>query len=206
MIIQSQSSTAETERGPSQQTDAGQTPDAKSTSVIRVVVVYEDHPARDRARDLCSRLTGPRSNDLEVQASWWQFALLGRSALRELAVQETVVADIVFFALGPAPSLPAEVKQFNEEWAAKRTDPEGLLAVLAPSELPSNHAAPLHHYFYNLAKRARVDYLSSFNTFRDGPILDEHAADSHELSLLTPLLVEAYREDSLDPRWGISEW
>jgi hypothetical protein len=130
----------------------------------RIVVFYDDMPAKAQAERLCGRVCADFGTGIEFQVAWWAFPLLPYAALAQLATADATAADVILFSLGQSRHLPAEVVAFNERWLAQRPEPGGLLACLQLEEAGEWDSGPesgvLKSYFLELASRAQMAWLA----------------------------------------------
>lgn len=140
-------------------------PELSENKACRLVVIYDDQEARNRAHSLSAKLRNTFSGEVEFAESWWKFSVLDGKSLRHLAASDVAQADLVLFSLGASNDLPDGLVEFNEMWVSERKGKQGLLAVLAhPSASVWSAAGSLENYFKDLAQYAKLDFITSSMT------------------------------------------
>src|SRR4030095_2598145 len=93
-----------------------------------MAVFYDDDFARERAMQLCGRLSVRFHEDPAFDFSWWKIRHLKDPAIAQLAAQVAARADLVFVSSSRAePSL--ELKKWVEDWLPHRRGQDGALVT-----------------------------------------------------------------------------
>jgi hypothetical protein len=144
---------------PSEQSAKG------SKNAWRVVVLYEQPDARERAVKFCGELVDRFWAAYDFSVTWWPFELLGqRDAARE-ASEKAVVADLMVFAGNLQGELPPAVQGWLDAWVALRGEREGtLIGVLQDSGELRLGLPDRHPFLRHMAHRAGMDYLTEVPT------------------------------------------
>jgi hypothetical protein len=132
---------------------------SKPPSVLNVVVVFQDAPARQWARqiyDKVSRLVG----DDAIWSTWWEIHRLATPAVLSDAVQAVAEADIVVVSLQTASEPPPELCAWIEAWLQRRKPDEGaLVALIGVQEGAGSQAFRMRDYLRGVARAGRLDFL-----------------------------------------------
>jgi hypothetical protein len=100
----------------------------RANDICRVVVVYEDIAAHDRAMELAGRLDEEMGLDLPFTFDSWNFKDLGEPASAQAATEAAARADIILVS-AHGNDLPSAVGHWLEHCAGERTSAEGALAL-----------------------------------------------------------------------------
>ena len=123
-----------------------------------MLVVYENHEARDRATAACDFLVQKFWADIEFEFYWWRLEYLNAPELGERAALNAAEADILFFAIDSA---PVQLSWFDR-WLAHRAGRPGLLVQLTEiASNPSPDEAAIARFFKEMTSRADMDFLSA---------------------------------------------
>jgi hypothetical protein len=130
------------------------------TEPRRIVVIFEDHPAREYALR-SHNLPEPSAPSAGTPALWLSFDSLAQSAHADTGAKMAMDADLVVFAVSPAGDLPQLVKFWIEGWIGKRSTREGaIVGLVHRRDDPSDLACLKEIYLRHAAHRAGMDYLS----------------------------------------------
>lgn len=168
-------------------------PELSESKTCRLVVIYDDQEARNRAHSLYGKLRDTFFGEIEFAESWWKFSVLGGKSLRHLAASDVAQADLVLFSLGTSNDLPDGLIEFNEMWVSERNGSRGLLAVLAhPSASVWTAAGSLENYFKDLAQHAKLDFISSTVTDPPPRFAEPNQEKLNRERFLKPLIDEYF--------------
>jgi hypothetical protein len=144
-------------------------PDDASTEAFEpceMAVFYDDDVARDRALQLCGRLSGRFHEDPSFDFSWWRIRHLKDPAIAQLAADVAARADLVFVSSSrPKPSL--ELKKWVENWLPHRRGHDGALVTWVNRSSKGETETQLELYLRDVAKKGQLDFL---------PLMDAAAA------------------------------
>ena len=132
-----------------------------------MAVFYDDDFARDRAMQLCDRLTDRFHQDPPFGFSWWRIRHLKDPAVAQLAAQVAARADLLF--VSSSRGEPAvELEEWVKQWLPQRRGRDGALVTwVNHSSAEENQQTQLELYLRNVAKEGQLDFL---------PLVDAAAA------------------------------
>jgi hypothetical protein len=124
-----------------------------------MAIFYDDDFARDRAMQLCDRLTDRFHEDPAFGFSWWRIRHLKDPAVAQLAAQVAAHADLVF--VSSSREEPAvELKEWIKDWLPRRQGHEGALVTWVNRPPTSTKAeTQLESYLRSVAKEGQLDFL-----------------------------------------------
>ena len=139
---------------------AGGSSSVKPAEVCRMVVVYEDGMAHDRAMELAGRLASQFGGEPAFAFDSWNFKDLAQPKLTLAAVEAAARADIILFTTH-GNDLPSAVVAWLEYCAGARTRADGALALLLtePFMLSASTGAVISR-LQSAARLLRMDFLS----------------------------------------------
>jgi len=161
----------------------------EAKAVCRVVVVYEDAAARDRAVAFCDQLVGRFWNRFEFEVNWWSFAHLEAATSAHDSAGQAAQADLVIFAAAPEGDFPSSVPAWLETWIDQRADREGMLVgLMEAAESLGPLQSQKHHYLRHAAHRGAMDYLTQVPDEISRTIPDSLDSYSQRAGQVTSLL------------------
>ena len=132
---------------------------AEIEDACKIVVFYENTPARVGAMSVCDRLVDQFAEDLDFEFRWWKFKRLGDTNLRGQIMEFALKADIVMFCPQGA-GLSEEASEWLEAWAESGVNSDGAIALVVPANVdPEGGTAKLSPGFKWAAKRLGMDFL-----------------------------------------------
>ena len=128
-----------------------------------MAVFYDDDVARDRAMQLCGRLSDRFHEDPPFDFSWWRIRHLKDPAVAQLASQVAARADLVFVSSSrPEPSM--ELKKWVEDWLPRRRGHDGALVTWVNRSSRAETETQLELYLRSVAKKGQLDFLPLMDT------------------------------------------
>ena len=132
----------------------------RANDVCRIVVVYEDAAAHDRAMELASRLEEEIGTELPFVFDSWNFKNLAEPASARTAADAAARADIILLS-AHGNDLPSAVGRWLELCAMERTTDEGALALfLAEPFMLSAASEAIIARLQQAASLLRMDFVS----------------------------------------------
>jgi hypothetical protein len=132
----------------------------RANDVCRIVVVYEDAAAHDRAMELAGRLEEEMGAELPFIFESWNFKNLGEPASAREATSAAARADIILVS-AHGNDLPSAVGRWLELCALERTTDEGALALfLAEPFMLSAASEAVITRLQHAAGLLRMDFVS----------------------------------------------
>ena len=95
-----------------------------------LLVAYDDVTTRNRALQLCDRLTKKLADDYDFKCTWWKFDHLRDATLREQAVDAAAEANMIILSIHADKELPIAVKTWTETWLARKDHGKRALVTL----------------------------------------------------------------------------
>jgi hypothetical protein len=161
--------------------------------VFSVLIAYEDLESGKQAKKTYDFLAEKIGRDCQFTNQMWNFDVLGIPKLREIAVKDAAMADIII--LSCRGELPSQVKSWIEAGLASPGNAMALIALLGRAQASSAPSAIARAYLEQVAKRANLAFFAQPQESA-GPFHFQRDA-SFEGSLL--------QRDTSGPRWGINE-
>jgi hypothetical protein len=182
--------------------------DLECKPAFNVVIAYEDFAAGIHAKETYDYLAGQLGREYQFNNQMWKFDILGNTKMREMAVADAEVADLIIISTHGSGELPAPARMWIDEWVQHKGHAMALVNLV---DQPSNGAAepaPLNSYLQNIASKAKMDFFSQPNEWPDR---DEESSRhySSDLAQRTSTLVVDFihhnHHAAPTPRWGINE-
>jgi hypothetical protein len=130
----------------------------KDAKQVAAVAAYEDSHTDARAAEFCRCLSRQLGQECELSKQMWLLNELRIPQLRAIAAGEAAQADLVIISVHHAPSLPAEVVRWIDEWVAhKRRRPRVLLALFDP--VYEGDSGSMQTYLAQVAKKGAMEFL-----------------------------------------------
>jgi hypothetical protein len=180
--------------------------DMEVDPVFNVVIAYEDFDTGKHAKETYDFLVRGLGRECRFVNQMWKFDILGIPKLREMAVKDALVADIIIISCHGAHDLSSDVKAWMNAWVENQTDAIALVALFGNAG-PFGESQYLRAYLADVAKRSRMEFFAQSTDF---PLkrLDEMLPleriplrDDKTLSTLAGIV----QTDRTFPRWGINE-
>jgi hypothetical protein len=179
---------------------------SEAESVCSVVVVYEDHPTRDRAMSVCEHLARAFREQVEFDVSWWKFRYLVDPELAQAAARDAADADVIIVAAHADCEVTVGVRDWMETWAVHRAGRDGALVALVEGEVfPAPEVKPLEAYLRALALRARIDFLAPVDLGGSQASPNSLALGRQPANPGVPLWHGLPRDPKPPPHWGLNE-
>jgi len=126
---------------------------------FNVVIAYEDFETGRHAKRTYDFLVEHLGCDCQFSNQMWKFDVLSIPKLREIAVKDVELADIVVVSCH-GDDLPGPVKAWIESWLSQSVRP---LALVALFDVPEENAArtrPARAYLAGVAERGRMEFFA----------------------------------------------
>jgi hypothetical protein len=131
--------------------------DLETNPTFNVVIAYEDFQTGKYAKRTYDFLVENLGRDCQLANQMWKFEVLRIPKLRDLAVKDAAMADIVLVSCHGGSDLPAEVKHWLEAWLQAPGEP---LALVALFDRPREHTLPIRSYLASVARRAQTAFFA----------------------------------------------
>jgi hypothetical protein len=163
---------------------------ALSSSGVKVLMMYEDLAAGNRAMRVFDSLMQHCGKEISFHTDMWKFDTLRCASISELAAQDARNADIIIISAHGSEELPEELKSWFGHWTNPRSvHPTALVALLdhAAGFLPEFD--PAQKYLEQIARQAGMDFVSMFIEQDDNELPIRHAMSDEDNP---PPLLEAF--------------
>jgi hypothetical protein len=138
---------------PTECTDFG------SHATFSVVTAYEDFETGKHANRTYDFLTNNIGRDCQSSNQMWKFDVLAVPKLREIAVRDVAVADLVVISCH-GHELPRHVKSWIDSWLKLPTRPLALVALFDASTQEANWTGPTRTYLAGVAQRGEMEFFA----------------------------------------------
>ena len=126
---------------------------------LKVVIIFETVPARERARRKVERLLTGIASAPEVETAVWGFEEVGHPEMCEKARAQAEQADIILLS-ADGDSLPAPVLVWVERCLpGKSAQPAALVALFGENKPASGKLPRAGEYLRQMAQTAGVDFF-----------------------------------------------
>jgi hypothetical protein len=164
----------------------------------RVMVLYEDAAAHERAMEVCARLSGQFNGELSFAFASCSFPGLSDPAIARESLDAAALADVLLFSTRGA--VPQPTRQWLENCIARRNGREGALALLLnePPD-PATSLGAVLSWFEHAAARSKMDFLPLLPKPAQ-ELFNEIASDEVVVAPSLPPMLDAPRS-----HWGLNE-
>jgi hypothetical protein len=173
-----------------------------------LLVAYDDVTTRNRALQLCDRLTKKLADDYDFKCTWWKFDHLRDATLREQAADAAAEANMIILSIHANKDLPISVKTWMETWLAREEHGKRALVTLI-DRFPQQGEGfcPVQLY---LQKVAHIGGMNFFSQPFDSPIeVPCYTLETitKRAETVTPILQQILNHRTAIPMWkfGINE-
>lgn len=126
-----------------------------------VAVIFEDTGAQEKAIQFCDSLVRKFWSDFKFDVVWWAFDGLKSAEAAEEALNKSLAANLVVFAVQSQRELPAHIHQWMSDWLQRRGTREGTLVGLLNSAADTNSGSIFVQTFLrHCAHTAGMDFLT----------------------------------------------
>lgn len=155
------------------------TPGGGANGALKIVIAYETAAIAVRAKEMTEFIAA----DLQIECDSWPMILLSIRELSRQAATAAAQADLVIIAARGDGHLPAEVRNWIEDWLPRRKQGPSALVVLFDAEAhpPDGSHPPDCAYLREVARRGSMDFFCNASEW----VLHPGAPDCH---LDVPLL------------------
>ena len=177
--------------------------------LFSVVIAYEDLESGKQAKQTSDFLAEKVGKDCRFTNQMWKFDVLGIPNLRDIAVKDAAMADIIIISCR-GDELPFQAKGWIESWLALPLNAMALIALLGDSQKRSSQSALTRTYLAGVAKRAEMEFFAEpqrpFARNRDLFRYDRGVMSRGSFSeTMQPPFFPGLERDSSVSRWGINE-
>jgi len=182
-------------------------PEVESNPVFNVLIAYGDFETGKHAKETYDFLAENLGRECRLTNQMWKFDVLSIPKLREIAVRDGTMADIILIASHGDP-MPDYVCKWIESWLLEGTHALALVALFDHPEGQAAVAPSLREYLADVAKRGHMEFFAQPDAW---PTSNRHNLSfffQRDSSFVTDrtlsTLTGAFHRD-VTPRWGINE-
>jgi hypothetical protein len=181
-------------------------PEVESNPIFNILIAYEDFETGKHAKETYDFLAQNLGGECQLTSQMWKFDVLTIPKLRDIAVRDATLADIILVSSHGDP-LADHVLKWAESWIMEGTQALALVALFDRPEAQSPALNSVREYLAEVAKRGNMEFFSQPNYWpgaaqRSAPLYVQPSS-GHPRRTLSPLggAVSRYTV----PRWGINE-
>jgi len=172
---------------------------------FNVVIAYEDFKSGKHARRTCDLLAETLGNSCRFSSQMWKFEILSIPKLREMAVHDAGLADVIIVSCRGSNELPTDVKTWIELWLGEKREALALVALFDSPTEDSHQADMIRDFLAQVARRGQMEFFAQPYEW-PGKGLGEprhstRATSPWEEETLSTLSIVVQQEVSA-PRWG----
>jgi hypothetical protein len=181
-------------------------PEVESNPIFNVLIAYEDFESGKHAKETYDFLAHNLGGECQLTSQMWKFDVLSIPKLRDIAVRDATLADIILISSHGDP-LPDHVLKWAESWGMDGTQALALVALFDRPERQSRSLKAVREYLADLAKRGQMEFFAQPNywpgaAYKNSPFFVEPGSVQSRLNLSPSR--GAVPGDTV-PRWGINE-
>ncbi len=182
--------------------------EAESNPAFNVLIAYEDFETGKDAKQTYDFLVENLGRECHLTNQMWKFDVLSIPKLREIAVRDATMADIIIIS-SHGRDLPEHVTKWIESWLMHGTTALALVALFDKSGSATTPTPELRHYLAEVAKRGHMELFAQPDDWpRQGSQTSSTVASqrlfgttSHTLSSIAGVV----QREICSPRWGLNE-
>ena len=175
---------------------------------FNVVIAYEDFAAGIHAKETYDYLAGQLGREYQFNNQMWKFDILGNTKMREMAVTDAEVADLIIISTHGTGELPAPARSWIDEWVKHKGHAMALVNLVDQPSVETAEPAPLKSYLQSVAAKAKMDFFSQPNEWpdRDEEYSRLYSSDlAQRTSTLVVDFIHHNHHAAPTTRWGINE-
>lgn len=169
---------------------------------FNVLIAYEDFETGKHAKRTYDYLAENLGRECQLTNQMWKFDALSIPKLREIAVRDATMADIIFIS-SHGDKLPECVSMWIESWAMQGTEALALVALFDQPGSPAG-VAELKSYLSGVAKRAGLEFFAQPDEWPCSDLDGLPFMIQRGTSTSAPKFAGLHQENSTS-RWGINE-
>ena len=191
--------------------------ESENRPTFNVVIVYEDFAAGKHAKETYDYLVQQLGRDFDFNNQMWKFDVLGNSKMKEMAVKDAVVADLVVLSSHGVGELPDEVKSWIEQWTAQPGNAMVLVALMDRPEDEASEPSSIRAYLQGVARKSKLDFFAQPNDWPDRDDDFSNQQISERAQRTSTIMADFIHHHHINPahqippqhlvasRWGINE-
>jgi hypothetical protein len=182
--------------------------ETESNPAFNVLIAYEDFETGKHAKKTYDFLVENLGRECHLTNQMWKFDVLSIPKLREIAVRDATMADIIIIS-SYGRELPQHISNWIESWLLQGTGALALVALFEDSQTASRKSlSTVKEYLAGVAKRGSMEFFAqpdewpgSSHVDRPFPFDRSRRVSDRTLSTLAGVV----HRDIVTPRWGLNE-
>jgi hypothetical protein len=182
--------------------------ETESNPAFNVLIAYEDFETGKHAKQTYDFLVENLGRECHLSNQMWKFDVLSIPKLREIAVRDATMADIIIISCH-GDDLPDQVNKWIESWLVEGTTALALVALFEKSEASAAVSPDLRQHLAEVAKRGHMEFFAQPHdwprnrTETESPLQSESAFTSPNRTLSS--MAGVVHRETYTPRWGLNE-
>lgn len=179
--------------------------ETESNPAFNVLIAYEDFETGKHAKQTYDFLSENLGRECHMANQMWKFEVLSIPKLREIAVRDATVADIIILS-SHGRELPDYVVKWIESWLMGGAGSLALVAMFEKSEAAGAINPAVRDYLVDVAKRGHMEFFEQPARDvrnREKGLLDPLRAIPSDRTLST--FAGVVHHEIPTSRWGLNE-
>ena len=182
--------------------------EAESNPAFNVLIAYEDFETGKHAKKTYDFLHENLGRECNLANQMWKFDVLSIPKLREIAVKDAAMADIIIIS-SHGGELPEQVTKWVESWLLQGSSALALVALFEKAEDSIGGPLSARTYLADVARRGRMEFFAQPDEWpgrrsrSEQPFLLQREQPLSHMTLSS--LTGAIRRDVPILHWGINE-
>ena len=181
--------------------------EAESNPAFNVLIAYQDLQTGKHAKETYDYLQQNLGRECKLTNQMWKFEVLNIPKLREVAVHDATLADIIIVS-SHGGVLPEPVAKWTESWLMQGTAALALVALFERGEEVTLSPPAARNYLAGVARRGGMEFFAQPDEWPGRTRSNEpfylHSNMVVNQRTLTTLAGAVHREVG-NSRWGINE-
>jgi hypothetical protein len=199
--------------------------DTDASQALKVLVLYDDLAAGQRAMHLCWELTRQRESDLSLQRQLWRLDLVCDPVCGGFAIADALTADLLIISISSQSELSQSLQQSLRSCLARKRDTGSAIVGLLGTDHQINGAELLNlQLLRSMAQEAGLEFFAPFGNVTEA-LKNGHANVEAKLAEQAPVclgepgllavqqvalahrptMLQSYGRDTNYRDWGINE-
>lgn len=178
-----------------------------SNPLFNVLIAYEDFETGKHAKETYDFLVENLGQECHLTNQMWKFDVWSIPKLREIAVRDATMADIILIS-SHGDTLPDYVVKWTESWLMQGSQALALVALFDRPEAQAGSGPTARAYFAEVARRGQMEFFAQPDLWPGAAARKMNPFFVPEGSLVSDrtlsTLAGAVQRD-ITPRWGINE-
>jgi hypothetical protein len=179
----------------------------ESNPAFNVLIAYEDLETGKHAKKTYDFLVENLGRECHLTNQMWKFDVLSIPKLREIAVRDATMADIIILS-SHGGALPEQVVKWVESWLMEGTSALALVSLVEKTGDSSAISSAAREYLADVARHGHMEFFAQPDQWPR----NDRADRSFQFPIRSPAsertvstLGGVVRRDISTPRWGLNE-